>query len=223
MTVHGGMITVGHTHRTNVLPSSSRVANFTNEDINFIVDLTDALANHEFYLPLPVAIDRLRETFIVHIIEFLKTGLERAMTDGTNFQALSVMMSYLDIDFPATWHGILSDTEDEAFKAIFDGQYYFGQFNQNTTGISAIEGTHRSGPAEVSIMWIPLRDLDQGIPMKIRFFNKTAAITAGTNATASADFTQWEQISLRVHYTPRRLTQQELSDRSTGMILQRLG
>jgi len=218
-------IRVGHTDRTNVLPRGAKLAVFSNEDIDFEASLvTGVNENHEFYLPVPMAIDRFEETFVVHELEFRMIDGNTVAQAGTAFQSLKVLLSYLDVDPSLTgFRGILTDNEDEFWKTVFFGPEIFGDVRKKVTATVAIDGSVSEGPQNQDLIYTPPYPLDQGIPMKIRFVNVSSTVLLATGVHTFATFTNFEKVSMRVWYTVRKLTSAEKSQRNSGMILQRLG
>lgn len=217
---------VGHVDRTNVVPRGAMVAIFTNEDINLVADLvTNTNDSHEFYSPLPSHIDRMEETIIIHKTEQKMISTEQSAEGGGGFQALDYMYSYIDIDPTlATYRGELTDAEDEFMKSVFDGPFSFGDYKKHiTVGSGATEIFMIEGSASRDSIYVPPFPLDQAIPMKVRYVNKSFSVTAATGAHTDVNFTEWEKIVYKYWYTTRRLTSAEKSARNAGIRLSRTG
>jgi len=195
---------------------------YSNEDIGFIATLTAGTNDvFAFALPYPATLDLFDETIMVHALEM---GMQQfhGMIGSTGGAALVAHLAMLDREFGASWFGNLSDADDEALKAQFAGPIVFGTRGINITAVASVEGTYRPTDQTTDAIYFPPVPLDLVTPLFIQFTGQNRVVTLATNATAEADYTDFESVYVRVWFTRRGLTSEERQGRNMSIRFQRL-
>jgi len=198
------------------MPDDIDFYTLSNEDIGFTAALVSGTNNvYSFALPYPSGIDLHESTIEVYAIDFMYNSQSRPDAGGTaKADALYIWLSMLDKEFRAAWSGDLSDTEDSELKAQFDGPIYIGQTEVYDTDVA--EGFFRQGLVRSTRYFPPNKKMDLITPLYIQFLRQSYTYSS-TTAPSPSDFGDFELISLRVWFTPRKLTGSEKNARNNQL------
>jgi len=195
------------------LPPDVRMATYSNENIDFNADLTSSLQYHDFYLPTPGSIDVLRQTHVVHALEFIMQGNHYALDDeGQNLAAFISVRG--ELPNALTSRPVGADNADTWNKTLIGRNISFGRQLYQPTDSSL------AGPYQWSLdtiqdaIWFPPAPLDQSRPTHIFLYNNSVTIDPATQDETLVDFTLWEQVYVVEWFTVRNLTQAEIDRRS---------
>lgn len=199
------------------MPPNVDFYTLSNEDVGLIASLVTGTNDTYVYAhPLPASLDIYNETIIIWKMEFFGQGLFGQLSTGTTTRGVSIVASYLDRPFAATFRGDLADAADEAWKSKFAGPMYTGQALTNITATASVEGNQRRIDNNQNIVWHPPRPLDLSVPLYFELFNGSQTVTLATNAVADSNYDVFERYSVRTWFTTRRLTQAEKNARANG-------
>lgn len=185
---------------------------YSNEDLGRTNPFAAGTDTFNLALPYPSSMNLWEETMMLFCIEFIRHTGPRAVNAIVELGGEIVHLSMLDDDFGANWAGLLSDADDEAFKAKFAGPMYFGIAQANITATASVEGTERHFDIYYTAKYFPPEPLDLVTPLFINWTNAMANITLAENAiTQDDDADITEEIATRVWFIKRDYSRLELA------------
>lgn len=192
------------------LPLGVDFVTYSNEDIGHTVAYAAGSDNYQFALPYPSSMNLWEETMMVFAIDFIYSPQGAAHTALTSV-GYKVNFSMLGDNFGANWGGGLADTEDETFKAQFDGPYYFGHKKMVLTGAArTVPSDMLTLPQTQCLRYFPPEPLDLVTPLYINLTNAGMTFTLGTGASVlDDDQDATELMAVRVWFLKRDYTQEE--------------
>ncbi len=196
----------------------------SNEDCGFVTSLAVGTKNnYSFSLPMPAGVDLTTQTIIVHKLEFYYIG--ESSIQASSIEALDVYMSYLDEELPDDWDGSLDDEVDPIVKAHWAGPMKMGLLEMPAPAAAATEQNLLSYDRETNIGYYPevAGGLDLLFPLVIQLQNRSRATIVLINGTSSAgSFAGTEKFAMRVWFTVRDLSDDEIASRSQQIAWSRL-
>jgi len=196
----------------------------SNEDCGFVTTLDPALVNHySFSLPMPAGVDLTTQTIIVHKLEFYRLG--DSSIQASSIEALDIWLSYLDEELPDDWDGTLDDEVDPIVKAHWGGPIKMGLLEMPVPATANI-GLHTvSHDRETNVAYYPevADGLDLLFPLVIQLQNRSRSVIVLVDGTSSAgNFSGTELFAMRVWFTVRDLSDDEIASRSQQIAWSRL-
>lgn len=185
-----------------------------NEDVGFDASLVSGTNESiSFYLPLPGSIDILRETIVVHALEFIIQATHHPADDSND--ALLCFLSTRGEVPAATALPSATDALDAFLKAQFMRNIAFG-FNRIHTTDAALASPweYKQDVVDDALVFPPV-PLDQASrPLHIHLFRQDVTVDPATGDETAVDFTGFELFQMVVWFTRRNLTADEMSRRA---------
>jgi len=201
-------------------PGNADFITFTNEQFGLNANLTAAANVLAFALPYPSSMDLASQSLILWSLEFL--FITRAADDAQNTHPmLQAYVGVADRRFGATFGGDLTDVDDEAMKAQMEGPMNFGMQGNHSITTAAIDGV-RMNDRSTAAIFNPKFPLDLFFPLRVQLVNNANTWTLLTSDGTPADFTSIDQVMLRMWYTTRQLSPQEMGFRGAAARLARI-
>lgn len=175
-------------------------------------------------LTYPSGIDLSRETIKVWAIDFLKMD---SIKPEQSIFAIDVMISMLSQGVAEDYSGVATAVSNAALRTYFDGQFRFGEVDgqdavQGTDDVDLYVNVISDGPRHVR-WYPPTESVDLLTPLFITFVNAAfILVEEGQPAEIVWGDGQLASIALRVWFTTRRLSADEIKQRGSQLQWQRL-
>lgn len=204
-----------------LMPLNVDFVTFSNEDIGFTSNLVAGVNdNYQFDLPYPSSFDEYSESMIVWKLEFFR--MDGAHPQDDNYKGFTVYLSMLSKSLTATFRGVLSDSEDEWWKAQFAGPMYFGKRVSHTTGSTATDPVQFDLDTNIIAVYYPVVPMDLKAPLRVTLCSQDVAVAIATGDDTDVDNTSMERVAVRVWYTKRNLTRAERKAKEMQLRFQRI-
>lgn len=191
------------------LPFGIDFVTYSNEDVGYTAAYAAGTDVYQFPLPYPSSMNLWEETLMLFAMEFIHQTAQFSRGSLVT-RGLMVHLSMLADDFGPNWGGILADAEDEAFKSMFAGPFYFGEKGIYLTDSDNAATIYYRADKGINVLYYPPEPLDLVTPLYVNLTNSGGTVTLATlGSVLDDDMNITEEVAFRVWFIKRDYTAME--------------